>query len=297
MDKFRAETIEDVIFIMDEIIRNCRLRGSKLGYFTVLYRTTTYMVKKYCDQGGFFEDDDRMRALDVAFANIYFDSLFSELHYETNPPSASWKVSFEAVDDPNIVLLQHLLMGMNTHISLDLGVATAQISNGDLNDSLKHDFFLLNDVIARLIQVVLIEIGSVSRLMKVVNRMTAYVENYIVDHGIRFARWRAWKFAQELTVSPSNEWAEKIREHDLAVARINQKIAYPGVLASPALWLIRQQEKHQPHEIISGLSGEQWYVDAHKKVLEVLGETEDPQVDFMKRETHLMRAIQIPDDA
>ena len=296
MKKFRAETIEEVIMIMDEIIRNYRLRGSRIAYFTVLYRTTTYMVKKYCDEGGFFEDDDRMRRLDVCFANFYFDALFADQHYEEEPPPESWKVTFEAADDPDVVLIQHLLIGMNAHISLDLGIATAIIADGDLNESLKRDFYRLNHILASLIHVIQTEIGTVSPLMKLLSLLTLRFENHIVDHCIRFARSRAWDFAERLTTAPRDKWDGLIAEHDQLVAKISRHVLSPGWLFQPALWLIQRQEKTAPHEIISGLAGEKWYASAHQKVLDVIGEIEDPYVELMKRETHLMRAVQVPAD-
>jgi uncharacterized protein DUF5995 len=297
MNKFHAETIEDVITIMDEIIRNCRVRGSRIGYFTVLYRTVTYMVKKYCDQGGFFSDDERMRRLDTAFANHYFSSLFSELHYETKPPAKSWKASFDAADDSSVILIQHLLVGMNAHISLDLGIATAMIADGNLDEALKHDFFLLNSVLASLIHVIQAELSTVSPLMGLLDQVTLRFENYIVDQGIRLARTRAWYFAEKLTASPREEWTELIAEQDKEVARISQRILSPGWLFRPALWVVRQQEKSLPHEVMSGLAGEAWYEEAHLKVLEVLGTTGDFDADFMKRETQLMRAVSLPSES
>ena len=294
MDKFRADTIEDVILIMDEIVRNCRLRGSRLAYFTVLYRTTTHMVKKYCDEGGFFEDDKRMRKLDVAFANFYFKSLFADQHFKTKPPSRSWQVTFEAADNPKHVLLQHLLVGMNAHISLDLGVATALVG-GDLSESLKRDFNKLNDVLASLIHVVQTEISSVSPLVGTVSKMTNRFENFAFDHGIRMARGRAWRFAEELSTTPRIMWQEVIAEHDKQVANISRRILSPGWVFQPALRVIRRQEQSAPHEIISGLAGDKWYEEAHQKVMDVIGEINDPHSDLMSRETHLMRIIR-PED-
>lgn len=293
LKKLRADTIEDVIMIMDEIIRNCRLRGSRIAYFTVLYRTTTYMVKKHCDAGGFFEDDDRMRRLDVLFANYYFDSLFAELHRNTKPPSKSWKTTFDAADDPNTVLIQHLLVGMNSHISLDLGVATAVIADGDLNPSLKRDFNRLNDVLASIIHVVQAEIGVVSPLLRLTSYLTLHFENYAVDLGIRLARARAWSFAERLTATPRDDWDAFIANHDQHVSHISRRILSPSWLLQPALWVIRRQEKTIPHEIISGLAGEEWYEDAHRKVLDVIGKISDPNSDLMKRETHLMRIVRV----
>lgn len=293
MKKFHAESIEDVISIMDDVIRNCRVQESRLGYFTVLYRTTTHMVKKHCDQGGFFNDDARMRQLDVAFANYYFDSLFAHLHYET-PPSESWKVAFQAADDPQVVLMQHLLLGMNAHISLDLGVAAATIADGNLDDSLEHDFFLLNSVLASLINVVQVELGSVSPLLGWMNRLTLHFENFLVDHGIRFARSRAWHFAEKLNASPRAQWPELIAAQDRHVANISRRIVSPGWIFRPGLQIIRWKEKNEPHEIISGLAGESWYEAAHQKAMEVIGTTGDLDADFMKRETQLMHVVTVP---
>jgi hypothetical protein len=297
LHKLHADTIEDVIMIMDEIVRNCRLRGSRIAYFTVLYRTTTYMVKKYCDEGGFFEDDDRMRRLDVLFANYYFDSLFADLHHNIDPPSKSWKATFDAADDPDMVLIQHLLVGMNSHISLDLGVATAMIADGDLNESLKRDFNKLNDILASLIHVIQTEIGTVSPLMRILDQLSLHFENHAVDLGIRLARSRAWYFAEKLTATPLENWDALITDHDNHIANINHHILSPSRFLQPALWLIRRHEQTAPHEIISGLAGDQWYEDAHQKVIDVIGDIKDPYSDLMKRETHLMRVVHVPTDA
>ena len=296
LKKLHADTIEDVIMIMDEIVRNCRLRDSRIAYFTVLYRTTTYMVKKHCDEGGFFEDDDRMRRLDVLFANYYFESLFAELHHKNEPPSKSWKATFDTADNPDTVLIQHLLVGMNSHISLDLGVATAVIADGDLDASLKRDFNRLNDVLASIIHVIQTEIGTVSPLMRVMDRFTLNFENYAIDLGIRLARARALAFAERLTVTPRENWDTVIAEHDQQVANISRHILSPGWLFQPALSIIRRQEKKAPHDIISGLAGDKWYEDAHQKALEVIGEIKDPNSGLMKRETHLMRIVRVPNN-
>ena len=40
-----ANTIDDVIGILDEIIADCRSRGDRLGYFAALYRQVTLKVK------------------------------------------------------------------------------------------------------------------------------------------------------------------------------------------------------------------------------------------------------------
>lgn len=154
----------------------------------------------------------------------------------------------------------------------------------------------LNDVLASLIHVVQAEIGTVSPLMRIVNKVTLDFENYIVDIGIRLARERAWNFAAKLNATPRKNWDALIVEHDQHVASLSQKILTPGCSLHPALWIIRRQEKTAPHEIISGLAGEQWHKEAHEKARNLIGTIHDPHSDLVKRETHLMPIVKVSND-
>jgi len=168
------------------------------------------------------------------------------------------------------------------------------VADGYLDDSLRHDFYLLNSVLASLIHVVQTEIRAVSPLLALFDQFTAQVQQFIIDHGIRAARSRAWYFAEKLIATPRPQWPQLIAEQDRHVARISERILAPAWLFRPALWIIRQQEKTNPHEIISGLSGEKWYEEAHRKVLQVIGTSGDFDAEFMKRETQLMPAVTLP---
>src|SRR5689334_422946 len=108
------------------------INSSRLGFFASLYRIVTIIVKERCDDG-FFNDNTRMRKLDVIFANRYFQAY--ESHKSKSRPSESWQASFDASAQRELLILQHLLLGMNAHISLDLGIATAAVATeGRIND-------------------------------------------------------------------------------------------------------------------------------------------------------------------
>jgi len=292
MDRFRANNLEEVIMVMDEHVRNFRVRGSRLAYFLALYRTTTHLVKKYCDQGDFFENPDQMRRLDTIFANFYFDSLYSDQHYDDiKKPSESWKVTFDACDDQNVTIMQHLLVGMNAHISLDLGVAAAMVADGKLTDSFERDFNRLNLILSNLVNLVQIQISTVSPVYGIMSAMSLGYDRFIVDRAMAFARSRAWRFAEKLSRLSLSEWDSTIKQHDKHVARISHRILYPPLPVKPFVWAIRQQEASAPHEIISGLAGDQWHKHAYAEMMNVIGVVDDPQSELMKRETHLMRAI------
>ena len=70
-----------------------------------------------------------MEKLDVIFANRYIKAYYQ---YQTQQPaSKTWEAAFVEADNYWIIVLQHLLLGMNAHINLDLGIAAAQISPKD----------------------------------------------------------------------------------------------------------------------------------------------------------------------
>ena len=124
----QASTIEEVIIILDKIIEDCKATASRLGYFATLYRKMTLGVSEGIRKG-IFEDGARMERLDVVFANRYLDA-YSK-YTSGQKPTRSWQTAFDATQSDKLTVFQHLLLGMNAHINLDLGIAAAAISTGD----------------------------------------------------------------------------------------------------------------------------------------------------------------------
>jgi len=77
---------------------------------------------------GHFDDGPRMEQLDVAFAKRYLDAC--RIYRENKAVQESWKRAFMLSDQYWPIVLQHLLMGINAHINLDLGIAATEISKG-----------------------------------------------------------------------------------------------------------------------------------------------------------------------
>ena len=116
-----AKTIDEVLSELDLIIDSTLVENNHLGIFAYVYRRTTAQIKQAIIERQ-FEDNERMERLDVAFANLY---LTAYQRYTANLScSESWKMAFDAKND-NISILQHIILGMNAHINLDLGIATA----------------------------------------------------------------------------------------------------------------------------------------------------------------------------
>src|SRR5262245_55821690 len=117
MDIKQAQTIDQVIAALDDIVSDSLARGSRAGYFAALYRKVTVRVKQEI-ANGFFENGPRMERLDVIFANRYLDAYSRWRRGEK--PTDVWKLALDATEMWRPLVLQHLLLGMNAHINLDL---------------------------------------------------------------------------------------------------------------------------------------------------------------------------------
>src|SRR5260221_33293 len=143
-----ANNIDEAIQLMEEVIDSSRAGKSRLGYFAALYHRVTTTVKHGIDTG-FFDNGDRMAKFDVVFANRYLEALTA--YEEGKPCSSSWQLAFEAAETDQPIVLQHLLLGMNAHINLDLGIAAATICPGTEISTLEGDFNKINMVLSSLV--------------------------------------------------------------------------------------------------------------------------------------------------
>lgn len=157
-----AKTIDEVIGALEAIIEHSSTSESRLGYFAALYKRVTIAVKKGIEEG-YFDDCEAMERLDVIFANRYL-AAYKAQHTNRNP-THSWQVAFEAAQRWPPLVIQHLFVGMNAHISLDLGIAAFEAYGNDL-ERLKPDFMKINDVLMSLVGTVQHELASFWPIMK-----------------------------------------------------------------------------------------------------------------------------------
>ena len=194
-----SDPIDQILEEMDEIVAWCLANESRAGYFAALYRRVTRTVRAKIGTG-YFDDDQRMETLDATFAQRYLTA-FQQWRTEDPGMSAGWQVAFEAVSDPDLIILQNLLAGMNAHIDYDLGIATAQVA-GTLEglDSLHGDFDKINDLLACLVPTVFTELGDLSPLIHLVEDLGEATEESLVDIVMDGARDFAWLLANELVI-------------------------------------------------------------------------------------------------
>lgn len=248
-----ATTIDEVITQLDEIIARAMLERSRLGFFAVLYRTVTAAVKEGIAAGR-FENGPRMERLDVVFANRYLEAY--HVHRCGGIPMQSWQAAFAAGTSRRAVILQHLLLGMNAHINLDLAIAAADVCPGASIAGLEHDFNEINAVLAYLETGVQEEVCKLSPWIDRLNRIDPRVGRVVANFSIDKARACSWAVAQRLAYLEGPERDATITAIDAEIAMLARLIERPvGVVINMNLVLVRLRETWDPCKVMRGLGG------------------------------------------
>jgi hypothetical protein len=245
-----AQSIGGVLEELDRIINSSVEENNFLGIFAYVYRRTTAQIKQAILEKQ-FEDNDRMEKMDVAFANLY---LTAYQYYNHNMScSASWKTAFDAKYD-KITIMQHLLLGMNAHINVDLGIAAATFSSPESLPSLKNDFMKVNQILNDLTNEMQDRVSKVSRLMFVLDWMGKNTDEKIINFSMVKAREQAWKLACELVNAQESERKSLIEATDCTIAALGAMIKNPpGIFLKMALRLVASFEEKNVKTIIAKL--------------------------------------------
>lgn len=235
-----AKTIDEVLDQLAVIVKWSKENESRIGYFAALYRKVTIQVKKGIADD-FFDNGPRMERLDVIFANRYIHACY---RYQTGQaPTQSWVRAFEANERWWPIVLQHLLMGMNAHINLDLGIAAAETASPEELQSLKGDFNKINQVLASLVGSVQYELAEIWPILAIMNRYLGSVETAIINFSMEKARDAAWSFAEELSPLSGEQREKAILDKDAMFAEFSNVIMHPGFVASLVNKIIRLGER------------------------------------------------------
>jgi hypothetical protein len=228
-------TIDGVVDQLQTIIDDCIKNGSRLGYFAALYKRMTIAVRDGI-RAGRFQDGARIERLDVTFANRYLVTreqyLAGELHGQ------SWLQAYEASTQDRYTLLQHLLIGINPHIMIDLGVAAARTCPGDQLAGLQQDFNTINAVIAGLFPVIDAELDELSPVERAIDHsVIGRWKDKAIDAAIDEGRRSSWGFAMSLAYLDLPAQAITIGNRDR-----HARLLGDCILADPMRRLVRKRE-------------------------------------------------------
>ncbi len=232
----QATTIDEVIIQLEDIIQQTIIDENPMGYFAALYHQVTVTVRDGITNK-YYADCPNMEKLDVIFANRYLQA-YTQFQQKQRC-TESWQYAFDSTKEFWPTVMQNLLLGMNAHINLDLGIAAVQTCEGVAIDTLKEDFYKINTVLAGLVNNVQKSMTEIwPNLTYLLNRV-GKVDNYLIDFSMQQARDGAWKFATELALLNPAQQEIAIKERDKKIAEIALKVSKPGFFISTIFLFIR----------------------------------------------------------
>lgn len=188
-------SIDEVIDQLGRIIDWAEKQNNPLGFFPALYRAVTIRVangikvQRFADAGG-------MEQLDVVFANRYFEAL--DQYVKGESPTLSWKLAFDQHQRDDLIVLQHLLLGINAHINLDLGLSAAKVAqNGSQLQRVETDFLEINRLLQEMVEEVQERLNAFSLIWKSADFLMGKADELMANFSLKRARKFAWKIAEE----------------------------------------------------------------------------------------------------
>jgi hypothetical protein len=244
------ETIDAAIAAMDREVDRCIDCGDAGGYFTVIYRAVTERVRAgiVADE---FADGEQMERFDVLFARRYLDALERWQSGSGDVPQ-SWRLAFETARDRRCLVAQHLLLGINAHINLDLGVAAAAATPPGEVEALRDDFETINDVLSELVDRMQASLATVSPWTRYVDIAGLRFDEALVTFSLRRARADAWDFATVLSTATPDQRRLLEAQRDAEVAALGARIARPG---RPLRWLVSAAQRRERHDLNGMITG------------------------------------------
>jgi len=252
-------TISDVLERLEGIIEWAKANNSPLGYFPVVYHLMTEAVQQGV-QAGAFEDGARMERLDVVFAQRYFDAF--DAWQAGKPTTLAWHKAFSATQNNDFIVLQHILLGINAHIELDLGIAAGLVCPGEQIRDMERDFNQINTIIGSLVDPVQERLAQIFPLLWVVDKLFSKSDEHLADRLIGLGRSGAWAVAMTIANISEQLRLHAIEELDAGVAALATPIAAPpGKWLRAGLRVVRSGEWGSVSDKIEKLQGKMLWTD------------------------------------
>ena len=236
---------------MEALVARCAADGDRRGYFAAMYLAVTRTVRDRVEHGS-FANEAGMRGFVASFAGRYLDA--DEAWRAGRPVSAAWRAAFEAATQRRPVILQHLLLGMNAHINLDLGVTTSELTVDGSLDAARHDFDAVNDVLGALVDGCEAALGQVSPWIGLADHVGGGGDETLIRFSLVRARQQAWSTAVRLAGLEGEARRRAIVSVDTEATRIAHLVTHPGPAGSALLLLVRSRERTAPAEVMDVLA-------------------------------------------
>ncbi|WP_152975562.1 DUF5995 family protein [Lacinutrix himadriensis] len=147
-------------------------------------------------------------------------------YIHNKPISKCWEFAFHTKSE-GLTILQHILLGMNAHINLDLSISTSATMQGENLIDIEKDFNTVNDILFNIVNEMQDRLSKVSRLMFLLDIIGKNTDEKIIDFSMRKARQQAWNSANLLWSLGNNTNTEAIAKIDVLVLKLSEVIKAP----------------------------------------------------------------------
>jgi len=217
------------------------------GFFAAMYARVTDRVQTAIAEGR-FGDGEKMAHFTRTFADWYLGPRDGS---RVRP--ACWEAADDVSGDRKLLIVQHLLLGINAHVNHDLPQVVVDLAGGGTSlYVLRPDFDAMNDILAETQPDVLRDLGRVAGWTQLaVSRGGGRVFNF----SLNSARDQAWQSAQRIHRLDDAERASEVAELDRLVSVLAHLITQPS---GPFPWLLaipRWLEQDNPRVVTSQLLG------------------------------------------
>lgn len=225
-------------------------RGSDdaLGYFAAMYARVTSRIATSIAQGR-FDDGERMDRFATTFAGLYTRG-------RAGQPSRPrcWQATFDVARNGDLIIVQHLLLGINAHVNHDLAQAVVAVADetGDLQ-GVKRDFDAVNGILASAYADLRKDLDRVSRWT---NEAGALGGGRFFNFSLERARDQAWATAVRLFPLDAGGRAREVAELDRLTAVLAFLVTQPGLAGRLVVRLARRFEERDPKKVTAALLGD-----------------------------------------
>lgn len=218
------------------------------GYFAALYVRVTQDIARHVRDRR-FEDAARMEALADTFAGYYLRARRRE-----GPVPRCWQATWDMAPDPDLLIVQHLLLGANAHVNHDLTQAVVDVAarHGGLA-AVRDDFDTVNDVLAASFTSVIRDLDRVSRWA---SEAATLGGGLLFNFSMRWARSTAWESAERLEPLDADERREYVHQLDDWVSTLAYLITRPSLPVALLARIGRRLEMHDPVLVTRVLLGD-----------------------------------------
>ena len=217
------------------------------GYFPAMYARVTDRIRTAAGEGR-FDDPARMEAFARAFASWYTRARTAD-----GPTPRCWQATADVVADRDVMIVQHLLLGINAHVNHDLPQVVVELAPAaDDLGVLRADFDAVNDILAEMLPEVVRSLSAVSRW---VNLVAARGGGRMFEFSLLVARRQAWTTAERFHRLDADSRRTEARELDELVSVLAYTVTHPGRPGSWAVSVGRRLEERDPVTVTRALLG------------------------------------------